>query len=280
MTPSPIVGVFANHISVQQNRDELAHLLQLPVVETPPIELPLGQFVMGIDADSAISLHFTGRGAPSPIRVDFLEGASAHRRQFGGGKNQLIAKAVGIKHRFRPHVMDLTAGLGQDAFVLATLGCRITLLERVEVIFHLLRDGMERAAQSSDSELRSIIGNMTLINRNALDLLCDTVSEEDKASGKLADVIYLDPMFPGRDKKAKVKKGMTAFHSIVGKDNDAGELLANALNRATYRVVVKRPRKALSLPQQYPSLSLPEAGLVLEGKSSRYDIYPIAKMPD
>ena len=29
------------------------------------------------------------------IRVDFVTGASAHRRKFGGGKGQAIAKAVG-----------------------------------------------------------------------------------------------------------------------------------------------------------------------------------------
>lgn len=53
------------------------------------------------------------------VRVDFIEGALAHRRQFGGGSGQMIAKAVGIQPGVRPHGVDATAGLGRDAFVLA-----------------------------------------------------------------------------------------------------------------------------------------------------------------
>lgn len=271
MTSPSIAGVYAEMPSGQDKRDNLAQILRLPIVEHNPKDLPSDQFVLAIEADNSIALHFTGRGSPKPIRVDFLTGATAHRRQFGGGKSQLIAKAVGIKTRFRPHVLDLTAGLGQDAFVLATLGCTMSLVERVGVVFHLLKDGLDRGLLSEDYNLRSIISNMTLANQNALDYLKTESS---------VDVIYLDPMFPEREKKAKVKKGMTAFHSIVGEDNDAGELLALALTKAKYRVVIKRPRKALSLAQQYPLLDLPEAGLVIEGKSSRYDIYPILKMPE
>lgn len=280
---SSLTGVFSVEPHSQQKRDELAQQLQLPIIDIPPKDLGPGQFILAIEADQSISLHFTGRGVPSPIRVDFLEGPAAHRRQFGGGKGQLIAKAVGIKHRFRPHVLDLTAGLGQDGFVLATLGCQVTLVERVDAIFHLLNDGLVRARQSSDLDVRAIIEKITLVHQHSLEYLRlagDQKDSERTSEETIADVIYLDPMFPERDKKAKVKKGMAAFHSIVGDDSDAGDLLALALNKARYRVVIKRPRKAVSLAKQYPSLSLPEAGLVLEGKSSRYDIYPIAKIPD
>lgn len=279
---SSVVGVFATEAEHIPMRNQLAEQVQLAIVESEPRELAPGQFVLAIEADSSLSLHFTGRGAPSPVRVDFLSGAAAHRRQFGGGKGQLIAKAVGIKQRFRPHILDLTAGLGQDAFVLATLGCQMTLVERVDVVFQLLQDGLLRArceaGREVGGELQAILGKMTLLNQNALDYLKQFDASENQ--GAVADVIYLDPMFPEREKTAKVKKSMAAFHSIVGDDNDAGELLAMALNKAKYRVVIKRPRKALSLAHQYPDLSLPQASLVLEGKSSRYDIYPIAKMPD
>jgi 16S rRNA (guanine1516-N2)-methyltransferase len=289
-SPSFIAGVFCAEPalqgyaqnSVQQKRDGLAKQLQLPIIARLPRDLESGKFVLAIESDQSLSLHFTGRGVPSPIRVDLLGGPVAHRRQFGGGKAQLIAKAVGIKQGFRPHVLDLTAGLGQDGFVLATLGCQVTLLERVDSIFYLLSDGLARAHQSSDPEIKTIIEKMTLVHQDSLEYL--QLPSEQSVTGKqgtekIADVIYLDPMFPEREKKAKVKKGMAAFHSIVGDDGDAGELLALALSKAKYRVVIKRPRKALSLAQQYASLSLPEAGLILEGKSSRYDIYPIVKMP-
>ncbi|EGE7428423.1 class I SAM-dependent methyltransferase, partial [Escherichia coli] len=53
------------------------------------------------------------------IFVDFVGGAMAHRRKFGGGRGEAVAKAVGIKGDYLPDVVDATAGLGRDAFVLA-----------------------------------------------------------------------------------------------------------------------------------------------------------------
>ena len=35
--------------------------------------------------DAGLQLLELGPGAPGPVRVDFVEGAVAHRRQFGGG---------------------------------------------------------------------------------------------------------------------------------------------------------------------------------------------------
>ncbi|MBS1227845.1 MAG: SAM-dependent methyltransferase, partial [Proteobacteria bacterium] len=79
--------------------------------------------------------------------------------------------------------------------------------------------------------------------------------------------IYLDPMFPHRDKSAQVKQDMRHFRPLAGDDDDAPQLLAAALALATHRVVVKRPRKAPAIAGQLP-------GSALEGKSSRFDIYP------
>ena len=96
------------------------------------------------------------------IKVDFVEGAVAHRRKFGGGRGQDIAKAVGLKHGFTPHVLDATAGLGRDAFVLAGLGCQLTLMERMPVVAALLDDGIERAKLNHD--VADIANNMQLIH--------------------------------------------------------------------------------------------------------------------
>ena len=59
---------------------------------------------------------------------------------------------------------------------------------------------------------------------------------------------------------------MRLFRPLVGDDLDAPALLAAALALASHRVVVKRPRKAPCIEGAKPSY-------VLEGKSSRYDIY-------
>ncbi len=68
----------------------------------------------------------------------------AHRRKFGGGRGEAVAKAVGIKGDYLPDVVDATAGLGRDAFVLASVGCRVRMLERNPVAA-LLDDGWRAA---------------------------------------------------------------------------------------------------------------------------------------
>ena len=203
-----------------------------------------------------------GPQAPGPVRVDFVEGAVAHRRQFGGGAGQMIAKAVGIAQGIRPRVLDATAGLGRDAFVLASLGCQVDLIERQPLIGALLEDGLQRA--TADAEVASIVARMRLLQGNAIELMS---AWQDGAP----QVIYLDPMFPHRDKSALVKKEMRLFRPFVGDDLDAPALLQAALRLASHRVVVKRPRKA-------PIIEGAKPGYALEGKSSRYDIYPLKKL--
>mgnify|MGYP000881264925 CR=1 FL=1 len=212
----------------------------------------------------AHGLQLVERGpqAPGPVRVDFVEGALAHRRQFGGGSGQMIAKAIGIGPGVRPRVLDATAGLGRDAFVLASLGCEVVLIERQPVIAALLEDGLRRAATAA--EVAEIIARMRLLVGDAIALMA---AWQDSAP----QVIHLDPMFPHRDKSALVKKEMRLFRPLVGDDDDAPALLAAALELASHRVVVKRARKA-------PPIAGPAPGYSLEGKSSRYDIYPKKKL--
>jgi 16S rRNA (guanine1516-N2)-methyltransferase len=227
------------------------------------------EFVVVFD-EHGVSLQQTGRKAPGPIRAEFAEGSVDHRRKFGGGKGQMIAKAVGVKTGVYPKVLDATAGLGKDAFVLATLGCQLQMLERSPVVHALLQDGLTRARNESpldDPELAQIIVRMELLSVDSHDYLTQ-ITDESRP-----DVIYLDPMFPDRQKSADVKKEMAAFHHVVGKDEDADSLLEKALAKANYRVVVKRPRKAPFVANKAPSYQL-------EGKSSRYDIYTLKKMPE
>lgn len=228
----------------------LADTLGLPQAGEAEFALQLGP--------DGLQLQALGGDASGPVRVDFLEGAVAHRRQHGGGSGQLIAKAVGIQSGVRPVVLDATAGMGRDAFVLAQLGCRVTLIERQPLIGALLADGLERARL--DPEVGPIIQRMDLRLGNAIDLI-------ESWSDEAPQVIYLDPMFPHRDKSALVKKEMRVFRPLVGDDDDAAQLLQAALELATHRVVIKRPRKAPSVGGKLP-------GYALEGKSCRYDIYP------
>jgi len=250
------------HVLAEQLQQPLKADIDLTLLEAP-------EFVVVLDTHG-VSLQQTGRKAPGPIRAEFAEGSVDHRRKFGGGKGQMIAKAVGVKAGVYPKVLDATAGLGKDAFVLATLGCHLHMLERSPVVHALLADGLQRAREIpayDDPELAQIVARMELLAVDSHDYLAQ-ITEDNRP-----DVIYLDPMFPDRQKSADVKKEMAAFHHVVGKDEDADSLLEKALAKANYRVVVKRPRKAPFIGNRAPSYQL-------EGKSSRYDIYTLKKMPE
>ena len=227
----------------------LSTQLALPSTDNPLFELQLTQ--------NGLQLQELNSKA-GPVRVDFVGGAAAHRRQFGGGSGQMIAKAVGVQGAVRPYVLDATAGLGRDAFVLACLGCQVELIERNPVVAALLHDGLQRAR--ADIDVAAIVAQITLRQGNAIELM-------QSWQGQPPQVIYLDPMFPMRNKSAQVKKEMRLFQPLVGGDDDAPLLLAAALELASHRVVVKRPRIA-------PALEGTKPGYTLQGKSSRFDIYP------
>ena len=204
------------------------------------------------------------------IHVDFVNGKSQHRRLQGGGKGQDIAKAIGLHKIKTPKVLDLTAGMGGDAFVLASLGAEVTMVERNPIVHALLNDALDRVKLSADSDLQDIVNRMMLINKSALDVL-ESLAESDESN--LPDVIYLDPMFPERSKSAQVKKEMQFFHDIVGDDIDSEELLIKALYLAKKRIVVKRPRLAVKLTEAF------QPDFLISGKSTRYDIY-LPKQPN
>lgn len=247
-----------------QLADDLAIRLKLPFLGVVnPRFVPDYDMLLWRGKDG-LSLRATGKKAPGPVMAEFVTGKAGYRRDHGGGSGQMIARAVGLQRtRQTLRVLDATAGLGQDAYVLAGLGCELQLLERSPVIHALLEDGLARAAASP--EAAELTSRMIL-------LAGDSIHWLGEQSGPVADVIYLDPMFPHRDKSARVKKEMELFRPLVGADEDAADLLAAALEKAEYRVVVKRPRKAAPVDGPAPTTQL-------EGKSSRYDIYALKALP-
>ncbi len=215
-------------------------------------------FIMDFGADH-ISLLSWYRKAPGPVYVDFVSGALEHRRQHGGGRGEMIAKAVGLKGEVKLlRILDATAGLGRDAFVLAALGCHIDLYERHPVVHLLLKDGIQRALESGHDETVEVVSRMTLHFGTA-----DWTSE--------VDVVYLDPMFPERQKSSLVKKEMRVFKDLVGDDSDSDSLLASALAAPVKRVVVKRPKSAPFLAGKMPTMQI-------NGKSGRFDIYTLKSL--
>jgi 16S rRNA (guanine1516-N2)-methyltransferase len=217
-----------------------------------------------ITDDGVLSLQQTGRGAPGPVVVNFGSGALDYRRR--DGATELLGKAVGQGVKRPLRMLDATAGLGTDAFVLAHLGHRVLMCERDPVVVELLRSGLERATRRGDAAVAGVVGRLSLSAGDARE--CDSALLRD------LDVIYLDPMFPQRLKSAAVKKEMALLQWLLGDAStvqDADSLLRWALQQDPARVVVKRPLRAESVA------SLPPAHRI-EGKAVRYDVYVQRKL--
>lgn len=247
---NPAIAVFCETEQRRSEAAELASSLGLPYTVSAE-----NYAMLLVLTPERLELRQSGPHAPGGIAVDFASGLLRFRRLYGGGRKQPLAKAIGLKHNLCPTVLDATAGLGRDSFILATLGCTVQMIERSKIIAALLQDGLERARYIP--EIHPIINRMTLIEGNSLTL---------NHLPRKPDVIYLDPMYPHRTKSALVKKEMRLLRAIVGDDIDAPELLGWALSQRAERVVVKRPKGA-------PDIHGPSPTFVIKSKNSRFDVY-------
>ena len=183
-----------------------------------------------------------------PIYVDFTE--------YNKVSAELI-KACGINSKNKINVLDCTAGLCKDSFVLANSNCMVIAIEKNNVVFALLQDGFERGLKNDN--IKKVLDNMTLINNDSINFL-RTINEE-------FDCIYLDPMFDKSKKSRLVKKEMQFFHNLIEENNDKQELFYSAFKKTKNRVVVKRPLHSEFLIDNIkPSFQV-------KGKTIRYDVY-------
>lgn len=219
--------------------------------------LPSG-YSLEVNAER-LELAYTSGRVSSKIFADFINGPVGFRIRQRRGRNQAIARAIGLKkHKDAPMILDATAGLGRDGCILASLGCEVYMVERSPLIGALLLDGLKRAHQRAT--MAHVIQKMQVTFADAKRVL-KTIQTPN-----LPDVVYLDPMFPSAKKKALNKIQMRIIRGIVGEDMDADQLLFLALEKAKKRVVVKRSSSAPALANLSPSFIVP-------GKSNRYDVY-------
>lgn len=218
--------------------------------------------VLRLSADG-LSLRAQHQGkAESPLRVDFLTGPYAYRwQQTQHQKREHLPRAIGVKKNQSLSVLDATAGLGRDGFLLATLGCQVTLLESSKLVGALLADGLRRAAGLIEKKAWSI----ELIGIESSEYL-HALAKGSLAHAAWPDVIYLDPMYAPAKKSAKVKQAMRLLSEVVGPDENSALLLQLSRSIAKKRVVVKRHRLAPPI-----DACLPDEQLI--GNSTRFDIY-------
>jgi 16S rRNA (guanine1516-N2)-methyltransferase len=232
-----------------QAAEKLAAQLKLPLL-TLKESRDAGYDYLLVYTENYLGLHQKGAKFAAPFHIDFLSPKLLYREQHASLKKELLARAIGVHPRENPVIIDTTAGLGRDSFILASLGFQMTLLERSPILHALLSDAMTRASKHPG------------VKRMQLEL-ADSI---DWLAHHRADIVYLDPMFPERQKSASVKKEMVILQDLLGNDEDAETLLNAALTCASRRVVVKRPRLAETISSKQPHFNL-------TGKSSRFDIY-------
>ncbi len=214
--------------------------------------------------DAALTLQDNTTSPPVSVTIDFCAGNNRHRQQFGGGLGQPVARAVNARKLRNTHqvICDATGGFGGDAFVFASLGCRVVLLERSVIVYELLRDAMNRARHNPETE--------EIIKRMHVHCTDSTALPAAWPETPRPHTIYLDPMYPDSGKSAAAKKQMQTLKRLLGTTrknaNNDERLLAAAVNTATHRVVVKRPKSAAPIAGPAPVGEIRSA-------NTRYDIY-------
>lgn len=273
MPPTPpTIAVSFDHPSRRDRAEVVAAQLGLPLAKKFNDPHPLHLAVaLADDADTdRLELRVVQPGHPlSAGRGVFADLTQLDTRSPAGRSLKTpLLKAVGINRRSgseRPRVLDATAGLGEDAWLLAAAGCAVTAVERQPVIHALLADALERARVTAPD----VAGRITLADCADAGALL-RAWERSGGEDRTCDVVLIDPMFPGAARrKTTERKPMRVLRWLAGEDADADKLLDPALRVAVRRVVVKRPRRARALAGREP-------GVVHAGRGLRFDVYPVA----
>ncbi|GEM_PF-104868 len=263
------ISPFGDPDQALQAAQQLSQQYQIPLAQdNQNASILLGWHQTAKDPIPKLALFQPESGA---VFIDFTQGKKAHRRQFGGGKGQPLVRAMGKLENRLPNIIDATAGMGGDSFVLASLGFEVLMLERARAVTALLEDALRRgkntATHTHDTELLDILSRLQLLHTNSASFLQDATDTKPTI-----DVVYMDPMYPEKKKKAATKKEMKVLQNLVGPDQDSQHLLQAALQAARYRVVVKRPKGAAIITLDNPKLT-PTAQIA--SPNTRYDIYSI-----
>ena len=170
-------------------------------------------------------------------------------------QHEMLAKAVKTDQE-NLKAIDATAGMGEDSLLLAACGYQVTLYEQNPVIAILLKDALRRAKKNT--VLKDIVSRMQLVEGDSIEHLNKRLDP--------VDVIYLDPMFPGRQKSGLINKKLQLIQKLEPPCSKETALFDAAMAAQPSKIIVKRPLKSPYLDERVPSYSL-------KGKAIRYDCY-------
>jgi len=156
-----------------------------------------------------------------------------------------LTRACGLDRGADLRLWDLMAGLGVDALQLALRGAQVLAVERQPLVAALLRDLCHRCG-AVDVDLATGDARRWL--------------RQDTGP----DVLYLDPMFPARNKRALPGKRLQYLAALAEDDAVPLDELLDSGRQLAGRVVLKRRRTD-------PQLGAPDWQIV--GRTVRYDVY-------
>ncbi len=246
------VAVLASANALPGSAASLAQALNLPLVGTK--ESRRFRYLL-VPTRERLELRDNDHPQARALYVDASRVARQHAHA-QVSRRQPLGRALGARTH---HIVDATAGLGEDTFLLAAMGYEVTAVERCPVVAALLADGVMRARKLT---LQPTIGRRVSVIRGDARQVIPRLAHKP-------DSIYVDPMFPlKRKSSALTRKPLRVLRDLAGDDEDAAELLQVCLRHARHRVVVKRPLRAASLG--------PDPSLIYRGKLARYDVYLVS----
>ena len=257
----PRIAVWPANEGFVETASKIAKELNLPIPDysNGGKDLANFDFFLEVSNEGLILRQFDSK---LRFSINFSDNSIKHRVL--SKRSELLGRAIGVKKDYSKHVVDGTAGFGTDSFILANLGCFVTLCERNFVIAEMLEHAIESAKYNSEQWLAESGSRMSLVRNDVRGISFEILDH--------ADVIYLDPMFPHKKNNALSKKEIELLKLLQPPtflNFEHEDLLEWALDQKVERVVFKRPIRSKPVGKKSPSHQL-------FGKIIRYDVYQLS----
>lgn len=205
-----------------------------------------------------------------PFFLDYAQGTLGYRLTPKRILHEPLAKVI----EKGTWVFDAMGGLAKDALMLALMECKVWSCEPHPLVYGLVQDGLRRIKKNPTwSSILSDSNQLRFFNVDAMSKLneflqCDVTQRPD--------IIYLDPMFPSKQKTSISKKEIQWLQQIHAHTPNmypdynvsAPDVVFDcSLKVARKRVIVKRPLRAP------PLVDLPAPMFSKSFQSARFDVY-------
>ena len=234
-----IEGIKVLNLSSKKRAKELSEKYNVPLINSESAETY-------ISIDDQPILHY----GKNKLENSFVEGKFSTRiSQYQG--ESLLKKAIGWQSTAQKHILDTTGGLGHDAFILALLGQKITVLEKNTGLCVLIEEALNNLPNLP--YFNDARNNISVVNNDSRAFL---------SSAENFDVIYVDPMFNSKKKLKRTKQMEFLDNYLEEHDDPSVEFYESSFKR----LVIKKELRAAPSIKDCSAISF-------KGSSVRYDVY-------